>query len=154
MKKFRFRLQALLKQREQIEKDCQRELAEAMRRAGRQKDVLTEIGEQTRETLARKREKQAGALSVGDLQIYSRYQYRLKREALGAEELLRALRKTEGQKREALLTAAKNRKVYDTLKERQRERFFREAAALERKEADEIGLNAYRLGRSRAERDE
>ncbi|HOD65411.1 MAG TPA: flagellar export protein FliJ [candidate division Zixibacteria bacterium] len=149
MKKFRFRLEALLKQREQIEKDRRRELAEAMRRTARQKQALDGLIERSRETLAHKRARQTGTLAVAELQLCARFLHRLKRETLGADEVLRALRKTEAKKREALLEAAKNRKIYDTLKDHRRSEFYHEAEQRERKETDEIGLNVFRAGRGK-----
>lgn len=149
MKRFRFRLEALLKQREQIEKDRQKELADAMRQVQEQKSRLEAITGKSRETLDRKREHQAGAIRISDLQVYSRYLHRLKRDSLGAEELLRALRKTEARRREALLEAAKNRKIYETLKDHQREDFYREAEQAAAKDNDEVGLNIFRANRSK-----
>ncbi len=149
MKRFRFRLEALLKQREQIEKDRQKELADAMRQVQEQKSRLDTLYGKSQETLERKREQQAGTMRVSDLQIYSRYLYRLKRDSLGAEELLRALRKTEARRRDALLEAAKNRKIYETLRDHQRETFYREAEQAAAKENDEVGLNIFRSGQSK-----
>ena len=144
MKRFRFRLEALLKQREQIEKDRQKELAEAVRQVQEQKTRLDAIHLKNRDTLDRKREQQAGTMRVSDLQIYSRYLHRLKRDSLGAEELLKALRKTEARRRDALLEAAKNRKIYETLIDHQQDDFYREAAQAAAKENDEVGLSIFR----------
>lgn len=150
MKKFRFRLEALLKQREQIEKDRQKEVAEAVRQVNNQKARLDDISARNQGTLQRKRERQIGSLSVSELQLFSRYLHRLKRDTLGAEELLRALRKTESRKREALIEAARSRKIFETLKDRQRDRYYQEADQLAVKESDEIGLNTYRAEHAKA----
>ncbi len=144
MKKYRFRLQPLLKLREHVERERQRELAEASLRVQNQQDQVQTIYTQTGAALESKREQQTGAIDPAEMQIFSRYLHRLKRDAIGAEEFLRALKKTEGNKREDLLEAARQRKIYEKLKERQRTAFYKEFETAATKEADEAGLNSYR----------
>ena len=152
MKKFNFRLEALLKLRRQIEDERRRELAEARRKTQQQLRHRRDIDDRSRATVEYKREHQSGVMSVLQLQASSRYMLRLRRDGLAADELLRALRTTEGKKREDLVKAARDRKVYEKLKEQRRDRHYREAAHLESKDADETGLNTYRLNRREEKR--
>ena len=147
MKKFKYRLEALLKLREQIEKDRQKELAAATAKVNHQSERVSAIDESRRAALDSKRTAQSGVLTVDSLQLYSRYLFRLKRDTLGARELLKGLRKTESQKRGALLEAARDKKIYEKLKDRQQQQYLKDVQALETKEADETGLNSYRAAR-------
>ncbi len=152
MKKFRFRLEALLKLREQKEKDRQRELAASVRKTNEQRERLDSIHEHSRSTQEYKRSIQNGPLAVHQLQMSSRFLGRLQRDAYGAKELLQALKKTESERREALLKAARDKKIYEKLKEKQERAHYREAAKLATKDADETGLNTFRANQRAGKR--
>jgi len=144
MKKFRYRLQALLKLREHVERERQKELAATTLKVREQQSQVAEIYSKTSTALESKREHQTGRLDLVDMQLFSRYLHRLKRDTIGAEEFLRALKKTEGKKRQALLDAARERKIDEKLKERQQNQFYKEYELAATKEADEAGLNSFR----------
>jgi flagellar FliJ protein len=145
VKKFRFRLEALLKLREQREKERQRELADAVRKTNEQRARLDAIANHTQQTQEYKRSLQSGSLAVHQLQLSARFLGRLMREALGTRELLQALNKAEAVRREALLAAARDKKIYENLKQRRQTEHYLEAQRLDQKEADEIGLSTYRI---------
>ena len=144
MKKFKYRLEALLKLKEHIEKEKQKDLATVRQRVLRQKQEIQQIERNHKQVLNGKRTKQSDKLSVAELLVYSRYLLKLKGDALNNRELLRGLQKTESEKRDLLLQAVKERKTYEKLKERQQEQFNKEVTTLEKKESDEIGLNSHR----------
>lgn len=145
MKKFRFRLQALLRVREHIEKQKQKKLAEATQAVLRQTGELDRICGQNIATMDNKRQKHTGAVSVAEMLIYSRYLLKLRKDNLTGREVLSALRSEEGKRRQKLLEASRDRKIYEKLREHDKERFNKNAATLARKEADEIGINTFRL---------
>lgn len=145
MKKFRFRLEALLKLREHSEREKQKELAGAVKQVVAQTRTLHQIHDRNRETIEGKRERLAGSVSVAEMQLYSRYQHRLRRDTIGATEFLRALKKTEAEKRQELLEATRRKKIYEKLKERRSRQHYGEIEHEATKEADEIGLNSYRV---------
>jgi flagellar FliJ protein len=145
MKKFRYRLQALLKVKEHIEKEKQKEHAVAMQHVHDQQDRLRKLGDDRTATVDKQREAMTGSLSVAEMLVFGRYLLNLKRQQVAEEELLKAARKVEAGKREKLLAATKERKIYDKHKEKQSEKFGEEVRLQETKENDEAAGNSHRL---------
>lgn len=152
MKKFRFRLQALLKVREHVEKQKQKELAVATQAVLGQRSELDGILKRNLTTMDDKREKQGGTLSVAEMLIYSRYLLKLRKDDVTGRELLVALSSEQGKRRQKLLEASRDRKVYDKLREKDLKRFNENAVALARKETDEIGINTFLLNQRQKDR--
>ncbi len=152
MKKFRFRLKALLKVREHVEKQKQKELAVATQAVLGQRHELDGILQQNLTTMDDKREKQEGTLSVAEMLIYSRYLLKLRKDDVTGRELLVALSSEQGKRRQKLLEASRDRKVYDKLREKDLKRFNENAVALARKETDEIGINTFLLNQRQKDR--
>lgn len=143
MKKFKYRLQALLKVKEHIEKERQKELAVAIRRTHDLQDNLGQMDTKRDKTLGRQRTQMVGHLSVAEMLVCGRYLMQLKRQQLAGGELLKALTKTEEEKRLALVNASRERQIQQKLKERRQEQFAAEIKKLEAKETDEIALKSY-----------
>ncbi len=147
MKKFKYRLESLLKAKEHIEKEKQKQHAGALQQVNNQQQALKQIDQNKTTTLSKQCNGMIGSMSVAEMLIYSRYILKLKRDMLAGSELLKALNKTEGEKREALVEASRERKVYEKLKERRHEQFNESVRLQTAKENDEIALNSYRLKR-------
>ncbi|MFZ5980714.1 MAG: flagellar export protein FliJ [Candidatus Zixiibacteriota bacterium] len=144
MKKFKFRLETLLKVKVQTEKEKQREHALTLQKVYDQKDRLNQIDRNRQENMNRQRERLIGSMSLAEMLIYSRYFMKLKRDTVSGRELLRGLEKEEDKKRKALVKASKERKIYDKLKEKQQEKYNAEIELQEKKELDEIATNIFR----------
>lgn len=144
MKKFKYRLQTLLKVKEQIEKDRQKEHALALQKVIDQKNELTKIGDLKEVTTENQRGRLKGSLSVAEMLVFGRYLMKLKLETMAGQELLTALQKGEQRNREKLQDASRQRKIQEKLKEKQRIKFNREIEALETKESDEIAITNFR----------
>lgn len=144
MKKFKYRLEAILKVREHIEKEKQRDLAAATRKVNDQFGELKQIDQNRSGTLSTQSEKMRGRLSVAEMLVYGRYIMKLKRDTLAGREVLKVLRKDESQKRGELLEASQARRVYQKLKERQHDHFLKEASRSESKESDEVASTNHR----------
>ncbi len=149
MKKFRFRLQVLLKAKEHIEREKQKEHATALKRVYDQRRRLGEVSRHKQDTIDRQRHRLSDRLSVMGMRIHARYVNRIKRDLLAGDELLRAFQKTAGDKHQALLKASKERKVFEKLRDRRRRHFDEMVRTLTTKENDEIGLNSFRLKEGR-----
>jgi flagellar FliJ protein len=145
MKKFKYRLQALLKAREHIEKERQKQHAAALHQVYNQQQTLSRIAQDKQDTLSGQRRVMTGSVSVAELLVYTRHILKLKREILAGRELLNVLQKDEGEKRRFLLEASKERKIYEKLKERQQEQFNYAVEQHATKENDEAALNSFRL---------
>lgn len=146
MKKFRYRLQALLKAKEYIEKQKQKEHAAALQEVYDQELTLKQMAKGKKDILSRQRRGMTGSLSVAEMLIYTRHILKLKRDMLAGEELLNVLKKDEEERRRFLLEASKERKIYEKLKERRHEQFTKAVQLQATKENDETALNSFRLG--------
>ncbi len=143
MKKFKYRLETLLKVKTQIEKEKQREHAEALRKMYEQKEHLNEIDRRRQDNLERQRHSLQGTISVVDMLLYTRYLLKLKKETMAGNELLRGLQRTAEGKRQALVKASREKKIYEKLKERQQKKYNENVEQSEKKELDEIATNSY-----------
>lgn len=140
MKKFRYRLEPLLKVKSHTEKQRQKDHAVALSHVFRQKDRLEAISEEKARTFEYQRSQFHGPIRVHQLLATSRYIMKLKRDTITGAELLSALEGEADRKRELLVEAAKERKIYEKLKERQQVKFFVEAEQHDRKTLDEIAI--------------
>ncbi len=145
MKKFKYRLEAILKVKEHIEKEKQKDVAAASDKVNRQKRALDGVRHRSAETLAGKRSSQGkGTLSLAELLVFSRYLTKLKGEDLTGRELLKGLQKNEQEKRNSLQKAVKERKIHSKLKERQQDAYHKDVNSQLTKESDEVGITIHR----------
>ena len=143
-KKFKYRLEGLLKVKEHIEKEKQRDHAKAMHQVIDQENKLGEIDNNRQESMKTHRSKLTGSITVSDLMVYTRYLNKLKRDTLTGREILIGLEKDAEKKRKVLVEASKERKIYEKLKEKQRDKYLKEMTLQEKKENDEIAANCHR----------
>lgn len=144
MKRFKYRLQALLKVKEHIEKERQKALAESVKKVRDQQLRLEAVDNYRAATTDRSREKARKRFSVAEMLIISRYLHKLKRDTLVGRELLRVLRREEDGKRHDLIEAARERRKYERLKEIQQEKHLKNVEATLTKESDENAISSYR----------
>ena len=144
MKKFKYRLQALLKVKEHIERERQKDHASALQKVHQQSNELDRLDRSRNSNLSQQRDQMKENLSVAEMLVYSRYLARLKRERLAGTELLKALEEEREKKRTDLVEAAKERRVLEKLKERQLAKHNAEIEQVLTKEGDEIAITSYR----------
>ena len=142
-KKFRFRLEPLLKIRKHREKERQKDHASALQKVHDQKDALTGISGQRLETLRTQRRKSVGSIVVAEALVGSRYLQRLKQDRIAGEGLLYGLENDAEDRRLKLVEAAKERKIFELLEEKQRTRHYKNLDKLEQKEIDEVALGKF-----------
>lgn len=144
MKKFKYRLESLLRIKSHIEREKQKELAAAHQQVQVQESRLAELKSGQSSTLKRQQGKLTGRLCIAELLIHARYLLRLKSESFVGRELLGGLKKKAEEKRVLLVEASRERRKFERLKVKRRERYLQNQKALERKESDEIALGAFR----------
>lgn len=137
MKRFKFRLDRLLKIKSRIQHEKQRDLALAERRALDQNDKLNALNDTRLESYGSRRKRQSGKVRVETLRSFSRYFVRLKKEELEGSAMLDALNVECGKKREFLVKASRETKTLENLRDRQKEVYLKMVNTLETKEADE-----------------
>lgn len=144
MKRFKYRLEPLLKMKEHLEKERQKNLATKIKQV---QDKLGELAavEQSRErNFDKQRHEARSSFSVAEMLVISRYIHKLKRDTLIGTEMLKALRKEEEKRRQELLEATRERKKYEKLKEKQQARHYQNIESILTKESDETAVNTYR----------
>lgn len=144
MKKFKYRLQAVLKLKEHIEQERQKEHAEALFQLNSQRDKLSDMDIKKKDVIEDQTKIMKGVLNVAEILVYGRYLMRLKADKIGEIQLEQALHKTESKKRAKLLVATKEKKIQEKLKENLNNRFNEEFKMFENKEMDEIAINSFR----------
>ena len=131
MKKFRFRLDPILKLKEHFEKERQKDLAAALQQVSSQESALVVIHQDRVSTINRQSKHIMGKLSASNLLIHSRYLLRLKADTMTGDELLLGLNETVKEKREKLALASRDKKIFKKLKEKLFERHHKEINKLE-----------------------
>ncbi len=143
MKRFRYRLEPLLKIKSHVEKQRQKEHAAALHQVYRQQEHLDEIESKRQDTFKHQSERLTGKLSAVQFQMATRYLAKLRMDTLTGKELLRGLEQEAERRRVKLVEATKEKKIFDKLKERQRERYLTELDHTEQKELDELSGNRH-----------
>ncbi len=150
MKKFKFRLQTLLKLREQAEKDKQKAHAAVLNQVNNQQATLGDIRTESSRATAQQQTRMIGRIQPNQVLGWTRYNYKLRRDTMVGKELLAILEKSAEEKRLELVDASKQRKIFENLRDRQKKHFNEDLEARITKENDEISLGVYRQGQSKA----
>ena len=144
MKKFKYRLEPLLKLKAYREKEEQKVHAAALQKVYSQENSLVNINSDRSDNQKRLRNVQSGKLDLSLLSSYSRYFVKLKKDEFIGREMLKVFKKDTEEKRLKLLEATKQRKIYDKLKEKHHENYTHELEQLIQKEQDEIAVQITR----------
>lgn len=145
MKKFRYRLEALLRIKQHRERERQKEHAEAVQLIYDQRSRLNMIDSTRSDTLDRQRTRQQGSLSLAFLQQCSRYLVKLKRDTILGRETLRAYESEAEKRRRRLVKASQERQIFEKLRDKQKDRYYKEIDQRENRDNDEIALVSFRL---------
>jgi flagellar protein FliJ len=143
MKKFRYRLEPVLKIKEHREKQRQKEHAAVLQQVMNQQARLEQIENEKQQTFEQERVHLTGSIKPQLLMSASRYLVKLKRDTLMGRELLRSLETEAERRRQRLVEAAREKKTYEKHKDKLGQRF---AESLEEKEAkllDEMAIIRY-----------
>ena len=143
MKKFKFRLEPLLRLKEHNEKEKQKTFGLAAHKVARQEDVLHQLSRDRVETQLGQRGHLSGRIDTGRLLIYSRYLGKLKKNELTGREILKAFITDRERKRDELIEATKQKKIFEKLKERRRLAFLHGVEMLTQKEQDDIAAKLF-----------
>ena len=143
MKKFHYRLQTMLKLKEHQERQKQKEHAQALEQVYRQKDKLKAIDSSRNTALNFQRQRLQSRLSIATMLTCSRYLLKLKGDTMLGREALNGLEREAEKKRLNLVEASKQRKIYEKLKDKQKERFYSEYERRDAIELDEIALTSH-----------
>lgn len=138
-KSFKFKLQSVLDYKQDLEDKEKEKLAKILQeldQAIKHRDFLLQKREQARLELKDKQKK--GDVNVNELRFYTNYLKKLDQDIVQANINIETIRAREKEQRQVLLEAAKQRKIYEKLKEKHKEQFEEEIAQAERKLIDEM----------------
>ena len=141
MAKFAFNLESVLRHRLHCEQERQRELAVAQAEMARLQADLKALNDALQASAVEmKANHLTGSLDVNYLAAHRRYTVAMQRTGHAlVQDMARQQRKID-EARRALAEAAKDRKVLEKLKERQRERWAQEVQRKELADLDEVGM--------------
>jgi flagellar protein FliJ len=147
MKRFKFPLEKVLDYRRQIELERRRALALAVRVLTQREGELDAIGAQVDAYRTQLAEMSSGKLSARELALYRSYLTHLELQMTRAAQWARDARAAVEARRAELVAAAKEAKVLEKLKARDRARYDYAANREEAKDLDEIGTTGFLAGR-------
>ncbi len=143
MSRFKYRFEKILSYRGHQEKQKQRKLAEVRKLEQAQNDKISGVMKDRSRTQRKEAEQLTGTLNPVCLTGYSRYYLKLKQVELTGRELLQQIGVEVEKRRQALVEATRQKKMYEKLKERHLERFNHEYNLALQKENDEIGQQVF-----------
>ena len=152
MRRLNFRFQRILELKERVEEVSRAALGEAVAAFERERVALEDL-EQTRRLYRREGSPRSGPLDRGTLIQGSQFDQRLEREVAEQMERTRQADLVVAERREELLAATKERRVFEILRERADEEHQREGRRQERIWLDEVGQQLHmRKGSEAVER--
>ena len=135
-----FRLEQVLKFRKEVEKMHQMELVTARLMHDNARELLHNEKAAMQELEQEFSQRQLEGIEAKDLQLYGDFNMRKSREIQQIRESLPGLEKTVQEKREALMTAAKEKKALEVFKEKKMRDLRLDQLTRERAFLDEIAL--------------
>lgn len=139
MRRLRFRYQRLLELKERVEESRKRVLGEAVGALAQEEQQLAQL-RHTRALYRRAAESPgARALDMGLLLLNSSYDQRLQRQIQDQRRRVQQAEALVEERRQRLVEASRERRVYEILKERVTETYRRARRRQEQRWLDEVG---------------
>ena len=139
MAQFHFQLEGVLRHRDRVEKDCQRELGLAQAEMSRLQAELRGLNDQVQSTTADVRNNHlTGRLDLSYLAAHRRYVLGMQRRAMGLIQKAAQQQRIVEEAQKKLAEAMKQRKILEKLREKQHRRWAESLARKEAAELDEI----------------
>jgi flagellar FliJ protein len=146
MKKFKFRFETVLKVKEKKEEQLKREFMQLIALKIRQENLLMEIEKERQEKAKEKfNEKQIGT-DIQTLIFYEEYTNLLRKQIEETEKRIKELQEKADIKREELIEASKQKKIFERLKQSDFNEFKNLVLKNEQQLLDEIAVNKFNRG--------
>ena len=143
MRRFRFRFQRLLEIKERMEERRRAELGEAVAVLNQERDRLAELRRIQQFYRQGPKSLPDAPLDPSLLALNASYDQRLRRETQEQLDRIRQVEEAVEKRRQKLVDATKERRVYEILKERAVEAYQHERRRQEQMVLDEIGGQLY-----------
>lgn len=140
MGKFIYRFESIMNVKEILEKKIQEEISLINKEINELRNQLAAIIEERKRAQQKMIEQ---SLKAAEFQSAKMYDSLLEKKTLSIERKINQLLKKKEEKQKELIERKKEHKVFETLKENQREEFLLEEKRNELKELNEIALRNY-----------
>ena len=152
-KKFKYKMQSILNIKEKLEEEEKDKLGRLLFEKANEEAVLAQLRARKANSQQEMKDKQRqGAMDVEELKRYDAHlkkmEFLIENQILRIKELDVRIEK----QRQAVIKATQERKIFEKLKEKHKERFMMEQELEERKFIDELAISRYQ--RDKAERQE
>lgn len=138
MARFKFKLQALLNIKAQMEDSLKNELGKALHKLEHEKGVLKEIEDDREKCIDRFNDKSSQGISIGRLKEYTVFISHLRDKMVRQKDNINYAQKNVDNYREQLVKIVQERKILEKLKEKKYQEYLKEQLKEEQKFADEI----------------
>lgn len=139
---FEFRFETVLNQRDWVQKKAEKDLAEVQSLIIREKNRLENLLSALSSSKDELRHKHQTQTRVEEVKLYSTFLDDIKKEIARQEERIAQLMRLDAEKRSFLMKAAGEKKVMETLKEKDHLEFKKKLQKQEEKFIDEISMIA------------
>ena len=141
MAKFVFRLDGVLKQREQLERQRQRDMAIALAELTALQEQLRAVeGTQSAATTDLRDNRLVGRIDLAFLAAHRRFMLATQRKGMAIVQQIAVAQRKVDEARLALAEAAKGRKAIETLRDKRHDEWRRDEAKKEADVLDEVGM--------------
>ena len=138
MAKFIFNMQGLLNIKEKLEEQTKTEYGKALAKLEQEKSILLNLKNKKQENILSFRESINKGVKPNYIDNINKYISLIDKKIEGQMQNINKAKEIVEEKRLALLEAMKERKVLETLKEKEKENYFKEELKNEQKIIDEI----------------
>jgi len=136
MPRFVFQLDGVLRHRERVEQNCQRDVAVAQREMAQLESLLQALNRQVQASITDVRSNHlVGLLDMNYLAAHRRYMLGMHRKVIDLAQRMAAQQQKLDTVRRALAEASRQKKIIEKLRERRREQWV---ASLDRREAVDL----------------
>jgi len=143
---FKYKFQSILDLKTRIEDQKKSKYGEANAELNRQQEKLDVLFDERTYQIELMREKGKNGVTPKELIVYNNYMERLKRSIEIQKVVVDRAKKAAEQARLELVEAAKQRKMFETLKEKQMEEYWEDYYRKEQAQLDEIVSYKYNGG--------
>ena len=141
MSKFDFPLEGVLRHRKHVEQEKQRDLARLQSDMRQAQEALRELTQTAQGNVNDVRDNRLlGRLDLGFLAAHRRYIAAVQRKGVAMSQRMSLLQREIDQARAALAEAAKQRKIMEKLREKQKDRWTADLARKEAADVDEVSM--------------
>lgn len=144
MPKFNFRLQKVLDVKKYKEEEKKQELAKLLLEYKKEEEFLFYLRDNQTKYQNELKEKQQGDMDIFELIFYYTYLYKLSYDIKNQQDILQKLEIKISDKREEVISASRERKVFEKLKDKKFSQWKQEQDLQEQKFLDEIGIIKHR----------